>query len=71
MHVYLYSLTRVALLRKIKMSNHDKGVLTVFSVRKKPMTVTEVTSLHQDLPEEVVSTLPPVRARDGEVYINL
>ena len=51
------------------MSDGDREVLTVFSVRQKPMTVTEVASLLEDLPEEKVSTLPPVRPKAGEIYI--
>ena len=65
-HAYLRFLTHGSVLCEIKMSDCDKEVLTVFSVREKPRAVTEVASL---LHEEAVSTLSPVRLKVGKAYI--
>lgn len=44
-------------------------MVTVFRVSSKPMAAAEVATLLRNPPEEVVSNLPPVRPKGGEMYI--
>ena len=38
-------------------------------VRTTPLPISEVTKLLQDPPEEGISSLPPVKAKAGEIYL--
>ena len=42
---------------------------TVYSVCTTPLPISEVTKLLQDPPEEGISSLPPVKAKAGEIYL--
>ena len=49
--------------------NEAAMMATVYSVCTTPLPISEVTKLLQDPPEEGISSLPPVKAKAGEIYL--
>ena len=49
--------------------NEAAMMATVYSVCTTPLPISEVTKLLHDPPEEGISSLPPVKAKAGEIYL--